>query len=191
VGSYLSDAALFLVDTILGIYILLILLRFLLQLARADFYNPVSQFIVRATNPPLVRLRRFIPGLFGIDLAALVLLIAMEALRIFLSGYLLGESSKPLGIFFLSIGELAKLTIHVLIFAIFIRALLSWFSNGLHHPMAALLHSFTEPILKPARQLIPRAIGIDFAPFFVFLILMLVLKLVVNPVVNLGLEFLN
>ncbi len=190
-SSYLSDAALFLVDTILGIYILLVLFRFLLQLTRADFYNPISQFIVRATNPPLVRLRRFIPGLFGIDLAALVLLIAMEALRIFLSGYLLGESAKPLGIFFRSIGELAKLTIHVIIFAIFIRALLSWFSSGLHHPMTALLHSFTEPILKPARQLIPSATGIDFAPFFVFLILMLVLKLVVNPVVNLGLEFLN
>ena len=190
-GSYLSDAALFLVDTILGIYILLILLRFLLQLVRADFYNPISQFLVHATNPPLVRLRRFIPRLLGIDLAALLLLIALEAIRIFLSGYLLGENSKPLGIFFLSIGELAKLTIHVIIFAIFIRALLSWFSSGLHHPMTALLHSFTEPILKPARRLIPSATGIDFAPFFVFLILMLVLKLVVNPVVNLGLEFLN
>ena len=70
VGSYLSDAALFLVDTILGIYILLVLLRFLLQLVRADFYNPISQFIVRATNPPLVRLRRFIPSLcelFALD----------------------------------------------------------------------------------------------------------------------------
>ena len=53
-GSYFSDAALFLVDTILGIYILLVLLRFLLQLVRADFYNPISQFIVRVTNPPLV-----------------------------------------------------------------------------------------------------------------------------------------
>ena len=83
--SYLSDAALFLVDTILGIYILLVLLRFLLQLVRADFYNPISQFIVRATNPPLVRLRRFIPGLWGVDLAALLLLVAMEALRISLT----------------------------------------------------------------------------------------------------------
>ena len=131
-GSYLSDAALFLVDTILGIYILLVLLRFLLQLARADFYNPISQFIVRLTNPPLVRLRRFIPGLVGIDLAALILLIAMEVLRISLSALLLGHIPKFAGVIVLSLGEVAKLAVYIVIFSIFIRALLSWLSHGLH-----------------------------------------------------------
>ena len=149
-GSYLSDAALFLVDTIFGIYILLVLLRFLLQLVRADFYNPISQFIVRATNPPLVRLRRFIPGLLRIDLAALALLIVMEAIRISLTAMLLGHSPRLTGIIFLSLGELAKLAVYTIIFSIFIRALLSWFSNGSRHPISQLLDSFTDPIL-PAR----------------------------------------
>jgi len=186
VGSYLSDAALFLVDTILGIYILLVLLRFLLQLVRADFYNPISQFIVRATNPPLVRLRRFIPGLWGVDLAALALLITMEVLRISLTAMLLGHSPRWTGIIFLGLGELAKLAVYTVIFSIFIRALLSWFSNGLQHPMTRLLGSFTDPILQPVRRILPATGGIDLSPLVVFIAMMLILKLVVQPLLDLG-----
>jgi len=186
VGSYLSDAALFLVDTILGIYILLVLLRFLLQLVRADFYNPISQFIVRATNPPLVRLRRFIPGLWGVDLAALALLITMEAIRISLTAMLLGHSPRWTGVIFLSLGELAKLAVYTVIFCIFIRALLSWFSNRLQHPITRLLGSFTDPILRPVRRILPATGGIDLSPLVVFIAMMLILKLVVQPLLDLG-----
>jgi len=185
-GSYLSDAALFLVDTILGIYILLVLLRFLLQLARADFYNPISQFIVRATNPPLVRLRRFIPGLWGVDLAALALLITMEVLRISLTAVLLGHSPRWTGIICLSLGELAKLAVYIVIFSIFVYALFSWFSSGLRHPLKRLLHSFIEPMLRPVRRIVPASSGIDISPIVVFISLTLVLKLFVNPLIDLG-----
>jgi len=186
VGSYLSDAALFLMDTILGIYILLVLLRFLLQLVRADFYNPISQFIVRATNPPLVRLRRFIPGLWGVDLAVLLLLITMEALRISLTAVLLGHSPRLTGIILLSLGELAKLAVYTVIFSIFIRALLSWFSSGLQHPITRLLGSFTDPMLRPVRRILPATGGIDLSPLMVFIVMMLILKLVVQPLMDLG-----
>jgi len=186
VGTYLSDAALFLVDTILGIYILLVLLRFLLQLVRADFYNPISQFIVRATNPPLVRLRRFIPGLWGVDLAALLLLIAMEAIRISLTAMLLGHSPRLAGIIFLSLGELAKLAVYTIIFSICIRALLSWFGNGFQHPISRLLVSFTDPILRPVRRIIPATSGIDLSPVIVFIIMMLTLKLLVQPILDMA-----
>ena len=185
-GSYLSDAALFLVDTILGIYILLVLLRFLLQLARADFYNPVSQFIVRATNPPLARLRRFVPSFRRIDISALLLLICMEAARISLMAMLLGHSSRLIGVILLSIGELVKLATHIVIFCIFVRALLSWFSNGRHHPVMRLLSTFTDPVLKPVQRIIPATGGIDLSPLIVFFVLMIVLKLVVQPLMDLG-----
>ena len=81
-GGYFSDAGLFLVDTVLGLYILIVLLRFLFQLTGVDFYNPISQFIVKISNPPLRRLRRVVPGLWGIDFAAVVLLIVLEGARI-------------------------------------------------------------------------------------------------------------
>ena len=186
VESYFSDATLFLVDTILGIYILLVLLRFLLQLVRADFYNPISQFIVRATNPPLVRLRRFIPGLWGVDLAALALLITMEAIRISLTAMLLGHSPRWTGIIFLGLGELAKLAVYTVIFCIFIRALLSWFSNGLGHPLTRLLSSFTDPMLRPIQRILPATGGIDLSPLVVFILMMLALKLIVQPILDLG-----
>ena len=183
-GSYLYDAGLFLIDTVLGIYILLILLRFLLQITRADFYNPISQFIVRATNPPLVRLRRFIPGLWGIDLSALLLVLAMEAIRILLTAILLGHSPRIAGVVLLSIGEVTKLAVYILIFSIFVRALLSWFSNGLQHPVTRVLSSFTDPILHPTRRIIPATQGIDVSPLIVFIVLMLVLKLLVQPILD-------
>ena len=186
VGSYFSDAALFLVDTILGIYILLVLLRFLLQLVRADFYNPISQFIVRATNPPLVRLRRFIPGLWGVDLAALLLLIAMEAIRISLTAMLLGHGPRLAGIIFLSLGELAKLAVYTVIFSIFIRALLSWLSQGFQHPITRLLGSFTDPMLRPVQRILPATGGIDLSPLILFILTVLFLKLGVQPLIGLG-----
>lgn len=185
-GSYFSDAGLFLIDTVLGIYILLVLLRFLLQITRTDFYNPISQFIVRATNPPLARLRRFIPGLWGIDLSALLLVLGIETIRISLTAMLLGHSPRFAGVILLSIGEITKLAIYIVIFSIFVRALLSWFSSGLHHPMTKLLNSFTDPILRPAHRIIPATGGIDLSPLIVFIVMMLVLKLFVRPMVDLG-----
>ena len=185
-GSYFSDAGLFLFDTVLGIYILLVLLRFLLQITRSDFYNPISQFIVRATNPPLVRLRKFIPGLWGIDLSALLLVLGMEAIRILLTAMLLGHSPRFAGVVLLSIGEITKLAVYIVIFSIFVRALLSWFSSGLHHPMTKLLNSFTDPILRPAHRIIPATGGIDLSPLIAFMVMMLVLKLFVQPILDLG-----
>jgi len=186
VGSYFSDAALFLVDTIVGIYILLVLLRFLLQLVRADFYNPISQFIVRATNPLLVRLRRFIPGFWHIDFSALLLLIGLETARISTTAMLRGHDPHALGVVLLSIGELAKLAVYIMIFSIFVYTLLSWFSRGLDHPLRRLLHSLTEPMLRPVRRIVPADSGIDFSPIVVFISLTLVLKLFVNPLIDLG-----
>ena len=185
-GGYFSDASLFLVDTALGLYTLIVLLRFLLQLTRADLYNPLSQFIVKATNPPLVRLRQIVPGLWGIDLAAVILLVILEGLRLGLTALLLGHTPHFAGVVVLSIAELLKLTVYVIVFSIFVRALLSWVSGRVHHPMAKLLSSFTEPLLAPARRLLPATGGLDLSPIIVFIALMLVLKLLVQPLLDAG-----
>ena len=185
-GGYFADAGLFLVDTVLGLYILIVLLRFLFQLARADFYNPLSQFIVKASNPPLARLHQLIPSLWGVDLGAIVLLLILEGLRLALTAMMLGHTPRASGVLILSIGELLKLAVYVVVFSIFVRALLSWVSTGAHNPMARLLGSFTEPLLAPARRLLPTTSGLDLSPIIVFLGLMLILKLVVQPLLDLG-----
>ncbi len=185
-GGYFADAGLFLVDTVLGLYILIVLLRFLFQLAGADFYNPLSQFIVKASNPPLARLHQLIPNLWGIDLGAIVLLLILEGLRLALTALMLGHTPRVSGVLILSIGELLKLAIYVVVFSIFVRALLSWVSSGAHNPMARLLESFTEPLLAPARRLLPATGGLDLSPIIVFVTLMLGLKLIVQPLLDLG-----
>ena len=131
-------------------------------------------------------MRRFIPGLWGIDLSALLLVLGMEAIRISLTAMLLGHSPSLAGVILLSIGELVKLATHIVIFCIFVRALLSWFSNGRHHPVMRLLSTFTDPVLKPVQRIIPATGGIDLSPLIVFFVLMIVLKLVVQPLVDLG-----
>ena len=185
-GGYFADAGLFLVDTVLGLYILIVLLRFLFQLVRVDFYNPLSQFIVKASNPPLARLHKLIPSLWGIDLGAIVLLLILEGLRLTLTTLMLGHTPRVSGVLILSIGELLKLAVYVVVFSIFVRALLSWVSSGANHPMARLLGSFTEPLLAPARRLLPATGGLDLSPIILFITLTLILKLIVNPLLDLG-----
>ncbi len=185
-GGYFSDAGLFLVDTVLGLYILIVLLRFLFQLTGVDFYNPISQFIVKASNPPLSRLRRVVPGLWGIDFAAVVLLIVLEGARIGVTALLIGRTPQLAGVLVLSIAELLKLAVYVVVFSIFIRALLSWISMGRSHPMLLLLYSFTEPLMAPARRILPATSGLDLSPIIVFIVLMLVLKLLIQPMLDLG-----
>jgi YggT family protein len=185
-SAYLGQAAVFLVETVFGIYILMVLLRLLFQLVRADFYNPFSQFLVRLTNPPLLPLRRIIPGLGGIDVASVVLLLALQILKLFLVVLINGNAATPIGMVVLSLAQLLELTVWVFLIAIFVRIILSWLAPYSHHPMTALLISLTEPLMRPARRLLPPISGLDLSPIIVLILLQLTLMLVVQPLTDLG-----
>ncbi|MEE3292695.1 MAG: YggT family protein [Pseudomonadota bacterium] len=184
--DYASDTGMFLIDTVIGLYTLVVMLRFLFQLTGADFYNPISQTVVKLSNPPLVRLRRVVPSLPGIDTAAVVLLLILEMCRIAGINLLSGHSPAIVGLVLLSVGELLKLAIYIIIFSIFIRAMLSWFSGAGYTPVLRLMHTFTEPVLKTFRRLLPVTGGLDFSPIAVFIVLMVVLKIVVQPLLDFG-----
>jgi YggT family protein len=185
-SGYFSDAAVFLVETVFGIYILMVLLRFLFQLVRADFYNPFSQFLVRLTNPPLLPLRRIIPGLGGIDVASIILLLALQVLKLFLIVLIRGHIANPIGMVVLSLAQLLELTIWVFLVAIFVRIILSWLAPYSDHPVTGLLISLTEPLMRPARRLLPPISGLDLSPIIVLILLQLTLILVVQPLTDLG-----
>ena len=127
-----------------------------------------------------------VPGLWGIDFAAVVLLIVLEGARIAITALLIGRSPQLTGVLVLSIAELLKLAVYVMVFSIFIRALLSWISMARPHPMLQLLYSFTEPLLALARRILPATRSLDLSPIIVFIVLMLVLKLVVQPLLDFG-----
>lgn len=175
-SGFFTDATSLIVQVVFGIYLFAVLLRFLLQLARADFYNPISQFLVAFTNPPLLPLRRVIPGFFGIDLASVVLLLALKLLELYLLFTLAGYAASPAGLLLSAAVELVRLTLQVYFFAIIVRVLLSWFNPyGVHrNPAGNLLVSLTEPLLAPARRLIPPlGGGLDLSPVAVLLLLQL------------------
>ncbi|HEC53524.1 hypothetical protein LCGC14_0200460 [marine sediment metagenome] len=177
----LNMAAIYLVQTIGSLYLLLVLLRFILQLVRADFYNPLSQFIVRATKPLLLPLRRLIPGWAGIDFASLVLALiiqlALMAVIIKLMGYALPSILQLLA---WSLVALTALFLKVFFFALIISVILSWVAPGSSNPAALLVNQLCEPVLGPIRKILPSMGGLDLSPIFAFIALNLLQMLVIT-----------
>ncbi|GMQ76146.1 MAG: YggT family protein [Gammaproteobacteria bacterium] len=185
-GSYVGNAATFLIETVFGLYILIVMLRFLLQWVRADFYNPVSQFLLKATQPPLAPLRRIIPGFAGLDLAAVALMFTLKFLELWLVTGLLGIAPQIGGLAMLSIADLLGLLVNVFIFSILIQVIISWVNPGMYNPVMGLLHSLNEPLLAPARRMIPPVSGLDLSPIAVLIFLQLVSMLAVAPIRDLA-----
>ncbi len=176
--AYLLEASRFLIQTLFGLYILAILLRFLLQLVHADFYNPVSQFLVKITSPLLIPLRRLIPGFGGIDIASLVLMLTLQILEFSLIIAMAGKSFHFLSILSLSIGSLLNLLLYIYLVAIIVQAILSWVAPGHYNPATSLLYQLTNPVLRPARRLLPPFSGIDLSPLLVLVVLNLLILLI-------------
>lgn len=187
-GNYLGDTAAFLVETLIGLYMLAVLLRFLLQWLRADFYNPFSQFLVRLTNPPLKWLRRFVPGLLGMDLSSLILLMALALAKVHLVLGLRGRWPSFDGALVLAAGDILQLVFFVYFGALLIRIIASWVAPRTYHPGLRLVDNLTEPLLAPARRLLPAVGGLDLSPILVFIALELFRRLVVQPVLDLGIS---
>ena len=185
-GGYGTNAIEFLIQTLFGLYLVAVMLRVLLQLTRADFYNPVSQFLVKVTNPPLIPLRRVIPGFMRIDFAAVVLMIVIKMVEIFLIVLIKGVSVNFFGIVVLAIAELFRLLINVYFFTILIQVVLSWVNPGTYNPAVALLYSINEPLLGRARRMIPPISGFDLSPIVVIILLQLISILLVQPIADLG-----
>ena len=156
------------------------LLRFLLQLVRADFYNPLSQFIVRATKPLLMPLRRLIPGYGGLDFASLVLGIAIQLVMLILIILLMGYALPNilLLVSWAAIGVLA-LFVKIFFFALIISVILSWVAQGSYNPAVILINQLCEPILAPIRKILPALGGLDLSPIFAFIAIRLFDMLVI------------
>lgn len=180
-SSYMTDPIIFLVDTLVSLYILAILLRFLLQWVNAEFYNPISQFLVTITHPPIKFLRRYVPAIGKIDtsslLLALLLQMAADYTILLLKGVAIGVGALIL----LAFSQLLSLLINIFIFAIFARAILSWLNPGAFNAATSILYSLTEPLLGTCRKLMPDFGGIDLSPLLALIGLQLAKMLVLPP----------
>jgi len=179
--SYMTDPVIFLIDTVLSLYILAIILRFLFQWTRVDFYNPISQFLVKITHPPLKMLRRFIPSVGKIDTSSLVFALLLQMLSDFSILMLKGVMVSPAALLIMSCNQLLELLMNVFVFAIFARAILSWFDPGNYNPASSILQALTEPLLSLCRKIIPDLGGIDLSPLVALVILQLAKMMILPP----------
>lgn len=166
-----QGAFLFLVYYAFDLYIFIVLTRFLLQLVRADFYNPISQFVVRATNPVLMPLRKVLPSSGVIDTAALVMVVVLIVAKVFVI-QLLGSGAMqvaPLPLLVYIVSEIARLLLSYIFWAVLARVILSWVAPDPYNPVVRVVAQITEPVMAPARRLLPPMGGLDLSPIVVLL----------------------
>jgi YggT family protein len=165
-----SEIGNLLIQTFFNLFLVAVLLRFLLQVARADFYNPVSQFLVRITNPLLKPLRRVIPGVMGVDIASLVLALLVEMVTIALIFIVFGVGIP--GVLLLAVWSLigvVAMVVNIYYIAVLASIILSWVAMGSYNPMVVLVNQLAEPVLAPFRKLLPPIGGLDLSPILMFL----------------------
>ena len=175
VGSALAQ----IFNTIAGLYLLFVVARFLLQLAKADFYNPISQAVFRATDPVVRIFRSFIPGYKGIDFSSLMLAFIVQFIAISVTILLYGGAIPSVGFIitwsFIGVLNFIILFYYYALIASIIMSFVMMFSGNMNpHPILLLVWQITEPIMAPFRRVIPPMGGLDFSPIFIFLIIGLI-----------------
>jgi len=160
----------FLLDFAFDALLMILILRVWLQLVRADFYNPLSQFVVKVSNPLVIPFRKFIPGLGGIDLATLVLAFIVATLKFILIPVLNGGGVDIVSALFLGLLYLIKEAGFLLFIVMLVMALMSWVVQG-YNPTQALFQQLTDPVLRPIRNIVPAVGGLDLSILVAFLLL--------------------
>ncbi|MCP4789100.1 MAG: YggT family protein [Gammaproteobacteria bacterium] len=178
----MPQAAVFLVQTLLGLYVMILLIRLLLQFTRADFYNPIAQALVKVTQPVVSPLQKVLPRAGRLSLPTLVVAIVVQALLIAMVFMLSGLGwPNLLNVVIWSLIGIASQILDILFFAILGSIILSWVAPQSHHPATLLLRQITEPVMAPARRLLPNLGGLDFSPIVVFIVINLVEMMAVYP----------
>ncbi|MBB1334117.1 YggT family protein [Pseudoalteromonas sp. SR44-5] len=156
------NAMQFLISTLFDLFLMVVLMRFWLQAAKADFYNPLSQFVVKATSFAVNPLRKIIPGLGGLDLASLLLAFIVAAAKITALIFLVGATWEVGFVLLNALVTVIKEGLNLLFWVLIIRALLSWVSQG-NNPVEAVFQQLTEPMLRPIRKVLPPLGGLDLS----------------------------
>ncbi|MDE1168482.1 MAG: YggT family protein [Pseudomonas sp.] len=178
----LSGATVFVVQTLVSFYLAIMLLRFVLQLVKANFYNPLSQFAVRATQPLLKPVRRIIPSIAGLDTSSLLLAIVIQAL---LMAFVLMMTYGTIGdlphLMIWAIIGVTSLFLKIFWLAMIVMVIVSWVAPGSHNPAAELAYQISEPVLAPFRKIVPNLGGMDISPIFAFLAIQVIQSYVMPP----------
>lgn len=167
----LQKALIFLISSIFSVYIFIVWLRIYLQFMGANFFNPICQFLIIATNPFVLPLRKILPSLKSIDLSSTVLLFATAIIEIFVLGLIAGYLINFFFILFFAVLTIVNTILQVFFWGVILRAIFSFLPQSQYSPTNEILFYISEPLLKPARRMLPPISGIDLSPFIVLLFL--------------------
>ena len=181
----LLGAGVFLIQTFAGLYLILLLLRFLMQLSRVDYYNPICQAIVKVTDPPIKPLKKIFPTIRGVDVSTLFVTLVVQLVAISLVMSLSGGYVfHPVYIAWSFVGLLSTI-FKIYYFSLIIMVIASWIAPYSNHPAMALVNQLTEPVCAPARKLLPPMGGMDFSIILVFVAITLIDSyLVIRPLAS-------
>ncbi|RAR58525.1 YggT family protein [Onishia taeanensis] len=180
-GSQLGSAGLLLVNTLINIYLLMLMMRFLLQASRADYYNPISQSVVKVTQPVVKPFQGFLRPVGRFDLATLAAAFLIKVISIILILQIAGYGMPPIaGVAIAGVAALASGILKIYFFALIVMIILSWVAPQASHPGAMLVMQLVEPIMAPVRKVIPPLGMIDLSPIVVFISISLLDNLVVG-----------
>ncbi len=173
-SANLASAGAYIVQTFVGLYVLLVMLRLLMQVARVDYYNPISQGVVKITDPPIKPLSRVLPTVSGVNFATLGVAFIIQFVGVILVMLLSGGPIfHPLYIAWVMLG-LFSLIFDIYFFALIIMVISSWIAPYSNHPALTLIHQLTEPVCAPARKLLPPMGGLDFSIILVFVFITII-----------------
>ena len=157
----------FLISTALELYTMVMLLRIWMQWARCDFYNPLAQFVVKATQPIVGPLRRILPSMGPIDTASLVMAFVLSLIKSMVLFMVI--TFQPI-IWISAVLILVKTVGSLIFWVLLVMAIMSWVSQG-RSPIEYVLIQLADPLLRPIRRLLPAMGGIDFSPMILVLLL--------------------
>lgn len=178
--NVLQQIGAFLIETLFSLYIGAVVLRMLLGYARANFYNPLSQFLVKVTDPVIVPMRRFIPSIGRLDTSAIVLAFGLTIIKLALLSLIILGIVNPISVVFSAIIDLAQLVVWIYIISLIVQAIMSWVGSAHGNYITPLIQSLTSPLLTPIRNIIPSSGVIDWSPFIAILLLNILLIIINN-----------
>ena len=173
------QALIFIVDAVMSLAVYVFLLRFLLQLVRADFRNPIAQAILQLTSWLVRPLRRVLPPFGLLDTASLVAVAVVQLLATAVTFWLLTGVWSPAGPLLIgALRQLAIASIQLYTFVLFGYALLSLLTPGAPSPAVHLLGTLSAPLLRPVRRMLPAIAGLDLSPLVVIIALQALRQLI-------------
>jgi len=180
-GANTSNALFYLISTLFEVYLWIVMLRMILQVVRADFYNPISQLVWQLTQPLVRPLQAVFPKVRQVDTAGAVVLAVIAVTYVFVATAVLGYSVTVPGALWYALLKLVVMLLNLYTFALVIQAILSWVGPGVNNPAGSILWSINEPLLRPVRRVIPPFSGLDLSPLVVIVALQFLKLLIPLP----------